>query len=248
MTLIAILSLSGFVILLAVQLFFPGIWCKKICPLGGFQLVMNDLKLLARRIFMKKNQEQASEGLGRRYFLMSGLGLVAGLAIPKLLKHKSSNVIRPPATVEPSLLLSLCSRCGSCTKACPTGIISPSTDTGNILLWMTPEVIFSSGYCLETCNLCSVVCPTGAITLFDIRAKSRLFMGTAVIQLENCLLFNNTECVKCRESCKYDAIEFVARGNILNMTPVINKEKCTGCGACKVICPQSCIEISGLPL
>jgi ferredoxin len=122
----------------------------------------------------------------------------------------------------------------------------PYKGTGNILSWMTPEVIFSTGYCLETCNLCSTVCPTGAITLFDIRAKEGLVMGTAVINLENCLLFNNTECVKCRESCKYDAIVFTAHGNILNMAPVINNEKCTGCGACKVICPQSCIEINGL--
>ena len=68
-------------------------------------------------------------------------------------------------------------------------------------------------------------------------------MGTAEVTMENCLLVNNKECVKCRESCKFDAIEFVRGASIFNLNPVVYTNKCVGCGACEVVCPVNCIEI-----
>ncbi|HBE41374.1 MAG TPA: hypothetical protein DDW27_09250, partial [Bacteroidales bacterium] len=90
------------------------------------------------------------------------------------------------------------------------------------------------------------VCPTGAITLFSIDAKPDLYMGTAVIQTENCYLANNRECIKCREACKYNAVEFLPGSNVLNMLPVIDTRKCVGCGACEVVCPAACISVMSL--
>jgi len=243
LSVVAFLSLSGFLLLLLIHLVFPGIWCGKLCPLGGLQMVMDDLKSASRRLLMKEKKEPADDGDGRRYFIMSGAGLLAGLMMPKFIKSKDNNIIRPPAAAEPALLYSLCSRCGSCNKVCPTGIIIPYTGTGNIFAWMTPGVIFRTGYCLETCNLCGNVCPTGAIAPFSTNAKNRLVMGIAEITLGHCLLFNNTECVKCRESCKYGAIDFIEQGSLLKMMPVVNKKKCVGCGACEVICREGCIKI-----
>jgi ferredoxin-type protein NapF len=240
---IAILSFSGFIVLLIIHLFFPGIWCSKLCPLGGLQLVLYDLKIRLKKLFQRNNPESPDNNSGRRYFLMTGMGLLAGVAIPRLIKPSENNTIRPPASVEPVLYNSLCCRCGNCIKACPTGILKPFTGSGDILAWLTPEIVFKSGYCLENCNLCSRVCPSGAILLFSPEAKRQLFIGTAEIRLENCLLKNNSECVKCKESCKYEAIEFVAGANILNTVPVIDKTKCVGCGACEVICPTECIKI-----
>ena len=179
---------------------------------------------------------------------MSGIGLLAGATIPKFLKPSPERIIRPPAAVEPVLFNSLCCRCGNCIKACPTDIIIPDIDFGNLLAWMTPVISFEKGYCLESCNLCSRVCPTGAITLFSVKAKSQLFIGTAKIVLDNCLLLNNKECVRCKESCKYEAIKFVAEKNILNVVPVVDIMKCVGCGACSVICPAACIEIHPIKL
>jgi ferredoxin-type protein NapF len=201
------------------------------------------MKFHFQRIFKKKDSESVTVDSGRRYFLMSGIGLITGLTIPKLLKPSPEKVIRPPASVEPLLFNSLCTRCGNCNKVCPTGIIIPHTDFNDILTWMTPEVSFKTGYCLETCNLCSEVCPSGAINLFSVEAKFQIFMGTAEVQLENCLLVNNKECVKCKDSCKYEAIAFVAEKSILNVIPVVDTKMCVGCGACAVVCPEECIII-----
>jgi ferredoxin-type protein NapF len=240
---VIILIFSAFPLLLIIHLFLPGIWCAKLCPLGGLQLVISDIMFHLKRIFKKKESGPVTLDSGRRYFLMSGIGLITGLTIPRLLKPSPEEVIRPPASVDTLLFNSLCTRCGNCNKVCPTGIIIPHTDYSDILSWMTPEVSFKTGYCLETCNLCSKVCPSGAITLFSAEAKKQIFMGTAEVQLENCLLVNNKECIKCKESCKYEAIEFVADNNVLNMMPLVDIKKCVGCGACAVVCPEECITI-----
>jgi ferredoxin len=243
LSLIMIISLSCLPVLFFIHLFLPGIWCAKLCPLGGLQLTISELKTRLELLLAREDPESESKDSGRRYFLMSGLGLLAGASIPRFLKPSQERLIRPPAAVEPVLFNTLCCRCGSCTKVCPTDIIIPHTDFNNVLSWMTPELIFKSGYCLETCNLCSKVCPSGAITLFSAGAKSQLFIGSAEVHLENCLLANNKECVKCKESCKYDAITFVSEKNILKVTPVVDIKKCVGCGACSVICPAACIVI-----
>lgn len=246
LNLVAIISLSGLPVLLLIHLFMPGIWCSRLCPLGGLQLLTADIKTLINRILNKRKQEALTTGAGRRYFIMSGLGLLAGVSIRRFIKPSSVNIIRPPGAVEPALFNLLCCRCGNCTKVCPTGIITPHTGNTNILTWLTPEIRFTSGYCLETCNLCSRICPSGAIKLFSVKAKAQLFMGTAVVRLDDCLLLKNKECIKCKESCKFDAIEFVPRGSFLNMIPVVDEKKCVGCGACGVICPEGCIVINPL--
>ena len=240
---IKLLIFSFFPLLLLIHLFLPGIWCKKICPLGGLQLATDDAKKLLTGLYSRTKTEPSAFNPGRRYLLMSGAGLAAGLAVPAVLKPSGETIIRPPAAVDSKVFNFLCCRCGSCSRACPTDIISPVTDTSLPLLWMTPELKFTKGYCLETCNLCSQVCPTGAITLFSVEAKDKLFIGYAEIELTNCLLVNNKECVKCKESCRYESIEFVSAGNILNTIPVISLKTCVGCGACAVVCPRECILI-----
>jgi ferredoxin len=238
-----IIFYTVFPLLLVIHLVFPGIWCKKICPLGGLQIAADDMKNVIKNYFDKTDKDTLTFNQGRRYFLMSGVGIATGLTVPRILKPPEKAVIRPPAAVDHGLFNFLCCRCGNCAKSCPTGIIEPLTSTANPISWMTPVLRFTSGYCLETCNLCSQVCPTGAITLFSAEAKKELFIGSAEADLENCLLVNKKECVKCKESCKYGAIEFIASGNILNTVPVIDIKICVGCGACAVVCPPECIKI-----
>ncbi|OKY77306.1 MAG: MinD superfamily P-loop ATPase containing an inserted ferredoxin domain [Candidatus Methanohalarchaeum thermophilum] len=49
------------------------------------------------------------------------------------------------------------------------------------------------------------------------------------VNIENCI-----ECNKCRENCRFDAI---------NQDLTINKFKCEGCGVCQYICPNNVIKL-----
>lgn len=235
------LTLSFLPVLLILNFLLPDIWCSKICPLGGFQNSIYELRNLLKKV----NKQQITDN-GRRYFLASGLGLLAAFTIPKVFKPSFVTFLRPPGSIASLKFNTLCIRCGNCIKVCPTDILTHHMVAGNILAWMTPEVCFDMGYCLETCNLCSRVCPTGSITLFDSDAKKNLFMGLAGISMEKCLLSLSIECDKCVESCKYDAI-IIEYDNISGKErPVIDKIKCVGCGACKIICPEEIITIEPL--
>ena len=233
-----LISGAGLLLLLIIQWIWPGLWCKRICPLGGLQLLVSDLKGLSKGAKTTTGNGNA----GRRLFIGSAVGAASAMAFPFVVKGKEGNIIRPPASVNPIDFYALCTRCGSCMKACPTKILKQDTRLGAGLL--TPEVIFENGYCLETCNACSVVCPSGAITLFDVDAKSQLIMGKAKIKTTDCLLYFQKECDRCKVVCAYKAVLIKAKDNESIVLPEIDPVKCVGCGACKIVCPKNCISIN----
>jgi len=239
----AILSLSGFPVLLFIHLFFPGIWCSRLCPLGG---LLDELTVI-RNLIPAKTQKNAVAKTGtdsrRRLFLASGAGLAAGLLMPPLFAPDEKDFFRPPGSVPSRLFNVLCLRCGSCIKSCPTNILHHRTDPGDVMAWMVPEIRFINGYCLEKCNLCSRVCSSGAITLFSPDAKSQLRIGIARVEAEKCLLLQNTECDHCKTACSYSAITIEGEYGNLHMKPVVHSGKCNGCSACAVICPVEAIEM-----
>jgi ferredoxin-type protein NapF len=176
-------------------------------------------------------------------FIASGTGLLAGAFIPRLLKPDTKQFFRPPASLPGDLFNTLCVRCGSCIKTCPTNIIIHHSGNENITAWMTPEVSFKNkGYCLEDCNLCGTVCPTGSISPFALKAKKKLFIGSINIGLKECLLSEFKECNRCKSVCSYDAIQIVSAQNLM-MKPVADLDKCVGCGACAAVCPTETIAM-----
>ena len=233
-----IVSLAGLLLLLLLTIFWPGLWCKRLCPLGGLQRLISDLKGLV------SSAKPATEKLdmGRRIFIGCAVGSAAAIAFPFVAKGEDDKIIRPPASLDQEDFYALCTRCGSCLKACPTDILRQDVRWG--LGFLTPVVKFEKGYCLETCNACSVVCPSGAITLFDIGAKSQLTMGKAAINTSDCLLLHQTECDCCKKACSYQALNIRGQNENQLMMPEVDLAKCVGCGACKVICPKNCITIS----
>lgn len=239
-----IISLSALPLLMILSFFLPGIWCVKICPLGGLQEWMAELR---NRVYGKADAGKGNNALkykGRRVFIASGAGLLAGLITPRFLSASTVKYIRPPSSLPKMLFNTLCVRCGSCIKACPGNILIHHKDPGDPLSWMTPEVTFeNNGYCIEECNLCSVVCPGGAITQFRADAKKYIFMATAEVNLDNCLLMERVECDRCKMVCSYSAITIEFNREDLISSPVIDKNKCVGCGACAVICPPRTIEM-----
>lgn len=241
---LVILSMSGLPVLLAIHLFFPGIWCTRLCPLGGLQDEITSLKKFLRRLLAGEKLPRQEFAGGRRLFLASGIGVAAGFLIPGFLKNRPVRCFRPPASQAPRLFNALCLRCGNCMKACPSDIIVHHKDSSDPESWMTPEVSFSNfGYCLSDCNLCGRVCPSGAINLFTLEAKREIVMGLAEIHLEECLLTHLTECTRCKDACSYDAIDIVPLGPDKMMSPVVDEKLCVGCGACAAICPPVVIKM-----
>ena len=236
--------LMGLPLLLVIHFLLPGIWCTRLCPLGGIQNIAWDVRDLIKRISDKSVIRDSDFSQGRRYFISAVAGAAAGLLLPKNLRTGSEIIFRPPASVSEDIFKTLCIRCGNCIRACPTNILSHHFDTSDLFSLMTPEVRFTKGYCIEQCNLCSRVCPSGSITLFSSEAKSRIIMGKAEIVMEKCLLLNNRECNRCVESCWYKAVECEHSPTLYNMVvPVIDSDKCVGCGACAVVCPPAAIEM-----
>jgi ferredoxin-type protein NapG len=102
----------------------------------------------------------------------------------------------------------------------------------------TPKLDFHKGYC-DFCvdandgkPLCRANCPTGALGSFDPDTE---WIGAAVLDTELCLAYGVARsCMRCIEGCPFDAIVADEYGR-----PVVDTEKCNGCGYCEFICPSN---------
>jgi len=124
--------------------------------------------------------------------------------------------------------------------ACPNGVLRPSTDLARL---MKPESSYERGYCRPECTRCSEVCPAGAIRPISRADKSSTRIGHAVWVKANCVpLTDGVECGNCARHCPSGAILMVA-SDAANpesvKIPVVNTERCIGCGACENLCPAS---------
>jgi len=234
-----LLKTSGLLFILLINLFFPHAWCRKICPLGGLQFIITDIKQLFKR---SGRSRKVTFSQTRRYLISGILGMGSGLLLPNILKAGHQPMLRPPGILPDNDLMLTCTRCGNCLKACPTNIIQPMTGFSNWMNILTPCISFSESYCLPECTHCGEVCPTGAIQKFTVQEKEQLFIGFADLKPEECLLTKNQECDRCLFYCDFDAIEIVPSLQY-NALPEINKETCVGCGACEVVCPARAIVI-----
>lgn len=139
--------------------------------------------------------------------------------------------IRPPWALAEALFTDRCTRCNDCLKACPEQILVAG-DGG------FPTVDFKRGEC-TFCGDCVTACEPLALQRAD---------GTAVWSIKaqiapTCLPEHGVECRVCGDFCDARAIRFTPRlgGSPL---PAIDREQCTGCGACVAPCPVSAISLT----
>ena len=117
---------------------------------------------------------------------------------------------------------------------------------------MQPEMSYERGYCRPECVRCSEVCPSGAIQTITSADKSAIQIGHAVWIKENCVVVTDkVSCGNCARHCPVGAIQMVPLDveSIDSLTiPVVNTERCIGCGACEHLCPSrpfSAIYVTG---
>ncbi|MFI3248103.1 MAG: 4Fe-4S dicluster domain-containing protein [Rikenellaceae bacterium] len=143
-----------------------------------------------------------------------------------------------------------CTGCQLCVTVCPNQVLRPATGLTN---FMQPEMSYERGYCRPECTKCSEVCPAGAINKIDRAEKSSTQIGHAVWIEKNCVvLTDEVKCGNCAAHCPTGAIRMVLPKDKERYgdreIPVVNIERCIGCGACENLCPArpfSAIYVEG---
>lgn len=182
-----------------------------------------------------KAQEKVADG---------GLAVIVDKKIPD-----RETPIVPPGAQSARHFTRHCTACQLCVSACPNQVLHPS---GKLATLMQPEMLYERGYCRPECTRCTEVCPTGAIHRVTPAEKSAIQIGRAVWIRDNCVV--NTDevtCTNCERHCPTGAITLVARDPEYSDSlriPVIDNERCIGCGACENLCPArpfSAIYVEG---
>lgn len=173
-----------------------------------------------------------------------GLATIEDKKIPE-----RTTPITPPGSLSTRNMASHCTACQLCVSVCPNQILRPST---NLMKLMQPEMSYERGYCRPECTKCSDVCPTGAILPTTEADKSSTQIGHAVWIKQNCIpLSDGVECGNCARHCPAGAIQMIPSEASVESSPkvpVVNVERCIGCGACENLCPArpfSAIYVEG---
>jgi len=144
--------------------------------------------------------------------------------------QKVETEIRPPYGLSESLFHSECIKCEdkACQTHCEEEIIIIKSDG-------TPTLNFKNSGC-TFCEECAKHCKNGVLSLDHPLYKEKL-NASFYIKTDLCMAHNKTICFSCKEPCIDDAILFNGMFN-----PVIDMQRCTGCGFCVGRCPTNAIE------
>jgi formate hydrogenlyase subunit 6/NADH:ubiquinone oxidoreductase subunit I len=173
-----------------------------------------------------------------------------GLAVieEKKIPRRTTSLV-PPGAASARNFARQCTACQLCVSACPNQVLRPSAD---LMKFMQPEMSFERGYCRPECVKCSEVCPAAAINSITPADKSATQIGHAVWIKDNCVVLRDeVTCTNCERHCPTGAIQLVpqdAADPKSPKTPVIDIERCIGCGACENLCPArpfSAIYVEG---
>ncbi len=173
----------------------------------------------------------------RRNFLKLGAGLgacfFAGTLIPEF-SASASTVIRPPGA-KGDYFYSSCIRCFQCGSICPNRAIGFMGLEGGLENLFTPYIVPREQGCI-LCMKCTQVCPTDALEKVPEEPDTileRVRMGTARVNTAMCFSYNGRTCGVCYYACPYPDVALKLK---TFAQPVIDPEKCVGCGLCERAC------------
>lgn len=213
--------------------------CQEVCPEGA--------------VSFKGDRRGAAPipafDVSRRKFIAAGVTGAAFSAVSMTnLRHlhgglnprglRASTLIRPPGALPEPMFQDRCIRCGECVKGCLTNTLQLVWFEAGISGLWTPRITARLAGCEQNCNLCGHACPSGAIRPLSSDEKPYAKVGTARIISSRCIAWEqNKRCLICDEICPYNAIssQFVAGHTVT--VPVVDENKCNGCGYCENKCP-----------
>ena len=229
------------------------VWCNWICPFGTIYNLVSRLSLRkskigagcgnCRRCFAAKdegtgNREQGEEDGVTRRETLKGVAVLAvaekvadgGFADVSLpgVPARGTDVL-PPGAVSAKAFALKCAACQLCVANCPGHCLVPST---RLKSFGQPVMDFRRGYCLSACIKCSEICPEGAIGFVQRESRPHIHMGHAEWKKDLCIRTTEGDaCTACVRKCPVQAI------HVVKGFPVVDRQKCIGCGACEHVCP-----------
>ena len=233
--------------------------CIDSCKLGGLKYRFAWKKKEIAGQAGNDGKGQADGDAGRRAFI-TGAALAVGTAALKAQEKKVDGgfatildkevperdiPVTPPGSKSVKDFYRRCTACQLCVAECPNNVLRPSTDLRH---FMQPEMSYERGYCRPECTRCSELCPTGAIRKITKEEKTQYHVGTARVNPDLCVVEQGVECGNCARHCPAGAIRLVKDEATGYRRPVVNEERCIGCGACENLCPArpvSAITVNG---
>ncbi|MDR0308914.1 MAG: 4Fe-4S binding protein [Coriobacteriales bacterium] len=178
--------------------------------------------------------------------------LGAGVMIAQAIKGVigEDKLLRPPGVDTEDDFIARCVSCGKCIEACPYAAVLTATIVDGRSAG-TPYIDARRKACRLCVDFpCVGACPTGALR--DINKVSDVDMGTAVINESLCVVFTKgNRCEVCYRACplidEAITIDFRPRpgdDKHMEFAPVINEDKCVGCGICVERCPISVPDLA----
>ncbi|SQI43015.1 ferredoxin-type protein [Leminorella richardii] len=157
--------------------------------------------------------------------LLRGLFKGAQDAVEKETERRitKADAIRPPGALDEGLFRQQCNSCGDCVTACPESIIVMNNGY--------PALDFISNYC-SRCGECAKAC--GQLALSAGR-----FSINALPKVENTCQNRYMFCNTCKKRCQKDAIVWQKA-----LAPIVEADKCDGCGECAFACPVNALEMT----
>jgi ferredoxin len=240
--------------------------CLELCPNGAVSLTLSN-PFGAKKSNLNPKPEPvklANDGLARRGFISGAalltLGLITrtaarsfdgGLTPLEDKKAPARSVpIIPPGADNGRSFSKHCTGCQLCVSVCPNRVLRPSSKISDLL---RPRLSYERGYCRPECVKCSEVCPSGAIRPITTAEKSATQIGVAVWNKDLCII--NTDkvtCTLCLRKCPTGAITMIQQsaGDATSpKIPMVDANRCIGCGACENLCPSrpySAITVNGV--
>ncbi len=150
-------------------------------------------------------------------------------------------LLRPPGSQGERDFLSRCVKCGKCLQACPYRALDVARASVGLSVG-SPHIDARE----QACRLCEdfpcvKACPTGALR--DVRDRTDVHMGIAVIDEDLCIAFQGMRCEVCYRACplidEAIAIDYRLRdGDAIHavFAPVVSEDSCVGCGLCVERC------------